>query len=187
MLVQRRSCASLNVRIATSAPAGLRGRFKKLLEVDQVSRFGEIMTTLCLTLNMTGEELTEEARSARRRCASDAREPSPSALVPGVCADHERAHAQTATEGPRHPHSRRRGLSALPGAQAKESPATPFLAGLSCFLTIRRDEDGGGVPMLEPIRSLHYSRVDKIVRDLRRIYQENSTLFDIPAFARKVY
>ena len=46
---------------------------------------------------------------------------------------------------------------------------------------------GDDVPKLEPIRGLHYSRVDKIVRDLRRIYKENPTLFDIPTFAQKQY
>lgn len=46
---------------------------------------------------------------------------------------------------------------------------------------------GGDVPKLEPIRSLHYSRVDKIVRDLRRIYKEKPDSFEIPAFAQKVY
>src|SRR3989344_3934599 len=46
---------------------------------------------------------------------------------------------------------------------------------------------GGDVPKLEPIRSFHYSRVDKMVRDLRRIYKENPDFFEIPAFARKVY
>ena len=46
---------------------------------------------------------------------------------------------------------------------------------------------GGDVPKLEPIRTLHFSRVDKIVRDLRRIYKENPAYFDVPAFAQKVY
>lgn len=46
---------------------------------------------------------------------------------------------------------------------------------------------GDDVPKLEPIRSLHYTRVDKIVRDLRRIYKENPAYFDVPAFAQKVY
>jgi hypothetical protein len=41
--------------------------------------------------------------------------------------------------------------------------------------------------MFEPIRNLSYKRVDKIVRDLRRIYKENPDQFDIPAFAQKVY
>ena len=46
---------------------------------------------------------------------------------------------------------------------------------------------GDDVPMFEPIRMLHFSRVDKIVRDLRRIYRENPDLFDIPTFAQKQY
>jgi len=40
---------------------------------------------------------------------------------------------------------------------------------------------------ISPIRALHYSRVDKIVHDLRRIYKENPAPFDVPAFAQKVY
>ena len=48
-------------------------------------------------------------------------------------------------------------------------------------------EGGDDVPKLEPIRSLHYTRVDKIVRDLRRIYKDNPTSLDVPAFAQKVY
>ena len=44
---------------------------------------------------------------------------------------------------------------------------------------------GGDVPKLELIRS--FNRVDKIVRDLRRIHKENPTLFDVPAFAQKIY
>jgi len=39
----------------------------------------------------------------------------------------------------------------------------------------------------EPKVQLNYSNVDKIVRDLRRIYKENLTLFDVPTFAQKVY
>jgi len=46
---------------------------------------------------------------------------------------------------------------------------------------------GGDVPMFEPKVWLSIRSVDKIVRDLRRIYKENPTGFDIPAFARKVY
>lgn len=45
---------------------------------------------------------------------------------------------------------------------------------------------GGDVPKLEP-RRLYFRSVDKIVRDLRRIYKENPTLFDIPTFAQKQY
>jgi len=53
--------------------------------------------------------------------------------------------------------------------------------------TLQRGEGGDDVPKLEPIRSLHYTRVDKIVRDLRRIYKDNPASFDVPAFAVKVY
>lgn len=46
---------------------------------------------------------------------------------------------------------------------------------------------GGDVPKLEPIRSLHYTRVDKLVRDLRRIYQKKPDSFEVPTFAKKIY
>ena len=46
---------------------------------------------------------------------------------------------------------------------------------------------GGDVPMFEPIKRLNYRIIDKIVRDLRRIYKERPALFDIPAFAQKIY
>ncbi len=32
-----------------------------------------------------------------------------------------------------------------------------------------------------------FSRVDKIVKDLRKLYKENPSHFDVPAFAQKVY
>ena len=46
---------------------------------------------------------------------------------------------------------------------------------------------GGDVPKLEPIKRLNYRIVDKMVRDLRRIYKEKPNLFDIPTFAQKQY
>ena len=46
---------------------------------------------------------------------------------------------------------------------------------------------GDDVPMLEPIKRLNYRIIDKMVRDLRRIYKENATSFDVPTFAQKVY
>lgn len=45
---------------------------------------------------------------------------------------------------------------------------------------------GGDVPKLEPKR-LDFKSVDKIVRDLRRIYKENPDFFDVPTFAQKIY
>ena len=45
---------------------------------------------------------------------------------------------------------------------------------------------GGDARNFEPKR-LDFRSVDKIVRDLRRIYKENPTLFDIPTFAQKQY
>jgi len=53
-------------------------------------------------------------------------------------------------------------------------------------LKLWRDEGGGDVPKLEPKR-LNFRSVDKIVRNLRRIYKENPALFDVPTFARKIY
>jgi len=45
---------------------------------------------------------------------------------------------------------------------------------------------GGDVPKLEP-RRLDFRSVDKIVRNLRRIYKENPAYFDIPKFSQKIY
>lgn len=39
----------------------------------------------------------------------------------------------------------------------------------------------------EPIGRLNYGKVDRIIRKLRRIYQEKPGLFDVPTFAQKVY
>lgn len=36
-------------------------------------------------------------------------------------------------------------------------------------------------------RQLNYARVDKAVRDLRRIYKENPDYFEVPTFAQKQY
>lgn len=38
----------------------------------------------------------------------------------------------------------------------------------------------------EPI-GLSYSNVDRIIRKLRRMYQEKPDLFEVPTFALKVY
>jgi len=54
-------------------------------------------------------------------------------------------------------------------------------------LPLFKTTGGDDVPKLEPMRTLHFSRVDKIVRDLRQIYRENPTCFDIPGFAQKIY
>jgi len=45
---------------------------------------------------------------------------------------------------------------------------------------------GDDVRKFEPKR-LNFRSVDKIVRDLRRIYKENPTSFDMPIFAKKQY
>jgi hypothetical protein len=62
-------------------------------------------------------------------------------------------------------------------------PRVPTHPGLFVWILFGEDH----IPILEPIRRLNYRIVDKIVRDLRRIYQEKPNLFDIPAFARKIY
>jgi hypothetical protein len=46
---------------------------------------------------------------------------------------------------------------------------------------------GDDVPKLEPIRVLSLHRVDKIIRQLRRIYKDNPSYFEVPTFAQKVY
>jgi hypothetical protein len=43
---------------------------------------------------------------------------------------------------------------------------------------------GGDVPKLESKR-LEFRSVDKIVRDLRRIYKENPDVFEVTTFAKK--
>lgn len=45
---------------------------------------------------------------------------------------------------------------------------------------------GDDVPKLEPKR-FDFRSVDKIVRDLRRIYKEKPAYFDVPIFAQKQY
>ena len=54
-----------------------------------------------------------------------------------------------------------------------------------CHLSPR--QSGGDVPMFELVKRLNYRIVDKMVRDLRRIYKENPNLFDVPTFAQKQY
>jgi len=49
---------------------------------------------------------------------------------------------------------------------------------------------GGDFRNFEPVyttRSWSMSRIDKIIRQLRRIYKDNPSYFDVPAFAQKVY
>ena len=49
---------------------------------------------------------------------------------------------------------------------------------------------GGDVRKFEPVfaaKSLNCSRVDRIVRDLRRLYKKDPAYFDVPAFVQKVY
>ena len=49
---------------------------------------------------------------------------------------------------------------------------------------------GGDFRNFEPVyttRSWSMSRIDKIIRQLRRIYKDNPSYFEVPAFAQKVY
>ena len=46
---------------------------------------------------------------------------------------------------------------------------------------------GDDVPKFEPAKRLNYRIVDKMVRDLRRIYKENPALFNVPTFAQQQY
>ena len=46
---------------------------------------------------------------------------------------------------------------------------------------------GGDFRNFEPVKRLNYRIIDKIVRDLRRIYKENPAWFEVPTFAQKVY
>ena len=52
---------------------------------------------------------------------------------------------------------------------------------------LRRTEGGNDVPKLEPVQVFSYHRIDKIVRELKRIYKDNPAYFEIPEFAQKVY
>lgn len=52
---------------------------------------------------------------------------------------------------------------------------------------IRTFKCGDDVPKLEPVRTLSFHRVDKIISNLKRIYKENPAYFDIPKFAQKIY
>jgi hypothetical protein len=49
---------------------------------------------------------------------------------------------------------------------------------------------GGDFRNSEPVyatRSWIFDRIDKSIRDLRRIYKDNPSYFEIPEFARKIY
>ncbi len=49
---------------------------------------------------------------------------------------------------------------------------------------------GDGWRNFEPVvsrKTVSFTRIDKIIRELRRIYKENPAYFDVPAFAQKVY
>ncbi len=61
---------------------------------------------------------------------------------------------------------------------------------LFCFgskLPICGDDWRNFEPKGRPKTTVSFNRVDRIVRDLRRIYKENPAYFDVPAFAQKVY
>jgi len=42
-------------------------------------------------------------------------------------------------------------------------------------------------PISRPRTTVSFNRIDRIVRELRRIHKENPAYFDVPAFAQKVY
>ena len=46
---------------------------------------------------------------------------------------------------------------------------------------------GDDVRNFELIGRLNYGNIDKIIRKLRRIYQEKPDLFEVPIFAQKIY
>ncbi len=56
--------------------------------------------------------------------------------------------------------------------------------------SLRRTEGGGDFRKFKPVfagKTLSYGRIDRIVRELRRIHKENPAYFDVPAFTHKVY
>lgn len=61
-------------------------------------------------------------------------------------------------------------VESIPGYQVPGSPDA-------------KSANGDDVPKLEPKR-LDFRRVDKMARDLRRIYKENPTSLDVPTFAQ---
>jgi hypothetical protein len=63
-------------------------------------------------------------------------------------------------------------------AQALSSHPCSFTAFTHC---------GDDCRNFEQIGRFNYSNVDRIIRKLRRIYQEKPDLFDIPTFTQKIY
>ncbi len=65
-------------------------------------------------------------------------------------------------------------------------PRTVKIPHIPCaeFFLVR---GGDGWRNFEQRERFSYSNVDKIIRKLRRIYQERPDLFEIPMFAQKVY
>ncbi|OGI83307.1 hypothetical protein A2997_02325 [Candidatus Nomurabacteria bacterium RIFCSPLOWO2_01_FULL_36_10b] len=60
----------------------------------------------------------------------------------------------------------------------------------SDWARLRQSKSGDDVRKFEPAylrKTLSYGRIDKIIRQLRRHYNENPAYFDVPAFAQKVY
>ena len=72
-------------------------------------------------------------------------------------------------------------------------PAAPFGASLfDAPLTadevyICGDDWRNFEPISRPRTTVSFNRIDRIVRELRRIHKENPAYFDVPAFAQKVY
>ena len=49
---------------------------------------------------------------------------------------------------------------------------------------------GDGWRNFEPMvsrKTVSFTRIDKIIRELRRLYKENPAYFNVPNFAQKVY
>lgn len=67
------------------------------------------------------------------------------------------------------------------------SPSRIFWGHCHAEASLLRSEGGDDVPKFEPVRMFSFHRVDKIVRNLQRIYKENLSYFDIPEFAQKIY
>lgn len=63
---------------------------------------------------------------------------------------------------------------------------------MSELLQSKSESNGGDdwrnfEPITRPRTTVSFNRIDRIVRELRRIHKENPAYFDVPAFAQKVY
>jgi hypothetical protein len=46
---------------------------------------------------------------------------------------------------------------------------------------------GDDVPKFEPVKRLNIRNLDPIIRQLRKLYNQNQEWFNIPVFAQKIY